>query len=167
MATLCMLTVTGVCGIAAQASAAGLVVSQGYVPLPPPGSHAAAAYLDIENHSNVDFYLMSVTTDIAAMAMIHEDVRRDHQVNMVERSRLVIPAHGTLHLQPGGMHIMLMNLEQPLLAGDDLYMNLHFSDGTTQSTILKVEDMRQRLDVEKDQGIGQGSYYRDRAVYQH
>ena len=45
---------------------------------------------------------------------------------------IVIKAKGTHALEPGGDHLMLMNLTQPVKAGDELTFTLTFADGRTE-----------------------------------
>lgn len=161
-----ILIISGFCGVSAQANDDDLAITNGLIRLPPPGSQTAAAYLDIENHRNTDVCLMSITTDIAALPMIHQTIHDNGKSSMRETTQLTIPAHGSLQLQPGGMHIMLMNLEQPLLVDEDIYFNLHFSDGTTKSTVLKVKDMRENMDATHS-NMDRSSHFHDGMVHQH
>ncbi len=47
-------------------------------------------------------------------------------MRMVKVDGIDIPAHSDLTLEPGGYHIMLINLHKPLVAGQSLPLTLHF-----------------------------------------
>lgn len=42
---------------------------------------------------------------------------------------IVVKAHSSTTLQPGGEHLMLMDLKRPVHAGDELTITLTFADG--------------------------------------
>jgi len=44
---------------------------------------------------------------------------------------VVIPARSEFVLQPGGYHLMLMGIEQPLMVGEELSLQLVFEGGAT------------------------------------
>lgn len=52
----------------------------------------------------------------------------------------VIPAGGEFALAPGANHIMLMDLQSPLLAGDETTFTLTFSDDSTYEFTAPVKD---------------------------
>ena len=51
-----------------------------------------------------------------------------------------IPAGGELRLEPGGDHIMLMDLTAPLLAGDTVEVTLQFEGGAELPVTATVKD---------------------------
>jgi copper(I)-binding protein len=53
---------------------------------------------------------------------------------------IVVPAGGTHELAPGGDHMMLMDLEKPLLPGSDVSMTLEFEDGSTLAVSAQIRD---------------------------
>jgi copper(I)-binding protein len=52
---------------------------------------------------------------------------------------VTVPAASHTHLSPGGDHVMLMGLEQPLKPGDEVPISLRFSDGTTRDLTVPVK----------------------------
>ena len=53
-------------------------------------------------------------------------------VMQAKQGGIVIKAKSTHALEPGGDHLMLMNLAKPVQAGDELTFTLTFADGRTQ-----------------------------------
>ena len=65
---------------------------------------------------------------------------------MTDTSRIAVPAGGQATLQPGGDHVMLTALEQPLEAGTTVDLTFTFSSGTTLEAafpVLSPEDRPQ------------------------
>ena len=50
----------------------------------------------------------------------------------------VIPARGELVLEPGGLHLMLMEPQQSLTAGADVVLTLSFDNGWTVEVDVPV-----------------------------
>jgi copper(I)-binding protein len=111
------------------------------IPAPPAAARSAAGYLEIVNAGSVGDRLLGVETAIAKQAMLHStDHGADGVARMVHLDAIDIPANGTVLLEPGGMHIMLMGLKKPLKVGDTFPMQLRFRKaGKVQITVRVVE----------------------------
>ena len=98
------------------------------------GAMTGAVYLEIRNPGAAD-RLLSVATPAAAMAHLHGSIEENGIVRMRPVAALEIPAGGTVVLEPGGLHIMLMDLEGLLVAGTRLPLTLYFE----QAGALEIE----------------------------
>jgi uncharacterized protein YcnI/copper(I)-binding protein len=88
---------------------------------------SGAVYLVIENHGDSDDRLVTVSSPIAARAEVHEmTVENDVMRMAAVEGGLVVPAHGTVTLAPGGQHVMLMGLAGPLQHGTTFPLTLGF-----------------------------------------
>ena len=99
-------------------------------------------YLTIEG-GDADTALngVSVSSDVAAAAEIHQTVMRDDgTMAMTGIPHVEIPAGSTVMMVPGGMHVMLMELAEPLELGDTLDVTLTFDNGTELITTAEVRD---------------------------
>lgn len=97
------------------------------IPAPPAGAKSAAGYLEIVNAGDAADRLLGVETAIAKRAMLHAtDHGADGVARMIHLDAIDIPAGGTVLLEPGGMHIMLMGLTGPLTEGDMIPATLVF-----------------------------------------
>lgn len=97
------------------------------IPAPPAAARSAAGYLEIVNAGSVGDRLLGVETAIAKQAMLHStDHGADGVARMIHLDAIDIPAGGTVLLEPGGMHIMLMGLTGPLTEGDMISATLVF-----------------------------------------
>lgn len=90
-------------------------------------SRPGAAYLTVTNTGTTPDALVAVATPAAAMPMIHATaVAADGVARMEHVARLELPPGATVTLAPGGMHVMLMDLTAPLVAGATLPLTLTF-----------------------------------------
>ena len=97
------------------------------IPAPPAGAKSAAGYLEIVNAGDAADRLLGVETAIAKRAMLHAtDHGADGVARMIHLDAIDIPADGTVLLEPGGLHIMLMGLTGPLTEGDMIPATLVF-----------------------------------------
>jgi copper(I)-binding protein len=105
-----------------------LMVSNVFVGPAPLAGGNGAVYLSIHNGTDVEEQLLSLTTDVADAAELHETVNDNNVMRMEARPEgFAIPAGGELALEPGGKHIMLVNLHQPLAEGDTVSLTLNFA----------------------------------------
>lgn len=92
-----------------------------------------AAFGTLVNDSDADVTLTGAATDVAPMEL-HEMTMKDGKMVMqAKQGGIVIKAKSEHVLEPGGDHLMLMNLKQPVEAGDELTFTLTFADGRTQT----------------------------------
>ncbi len=79
-----------------------------------PAARAAALYMEISNHCDSNEKLVKVTSEAAARLALHgtetgsDGVATMHSID----NGLEVPANGSLVLQPGGLHVMLMGLAE-------------------------------------------------------
>lgn len=105
-------------------------------------SGMSAAFGELSNDSSVDITVVSATTEASSMVELHETKANDagEMVMSAIEGGFVIPADGTIALEPGGDHIMLMDLAAPLVAGEDVTFTLTFSDDSTYEFTAPVKD---------------------------
>ena len=114
-----------------------IVVRDAWIREPPPRS-PAAGYLVIENRGGEPVALVAVATEAAAQAEIHVMEHRDDRMTMRRVTKLQVPAGEEVALKPGGAHLMLMELRQPLRDGDEVELVLRFGNGTERRTQVPV-----------------------------
>ncbi|WP_447948065.1 copper chaperone PCu(A)C [Microbacterium maritypicum] len=102
----------------------------------------SAGFGTLVNGGDDDVTVVSVTSEASNMLELHETVENEAG-EMVMREKdggFVIPAGGKLALEPGGNHIMMMDLTGPLTAGSDVTFTLTFSDDSTYEFTAPVKD---------------------------
>ena len=96
-----------------------------------------AIFGTLSNHSDAALTLESAAVDVDADAELHEVVQEaGSSVMRAVDGGLEIPAGGELKLEPGGYHIMLVELGDPITPGQDLELTLRFSDGSETVTTV-------------------------------
>lgn len=100
-------------------------------------SGMTATFGEVSNSSDREITVVSATSSAAAMVELHEVVG---DVMRPVDGGFVIPAGGTLTLQPGGLHIMFMGVPSPIAAGDDVKVTLTLGDGSTLSFTAVAKD---------------------------
>ena len=86
--------------------------------------------------------LVAVRTPVAGRVEIHEMAQQDGVMKMrLLTSGLALPAGQAVELKPGGYHLMLVDLKQPVKAGDTVPLTLvvEGADGTRRNVEVKAE----------------------------
>ncbi|MGM1015916.1 MAG: copper chaperone PCu(A)C [Actinomycetota bacterium] len=102
----------------------------------------SSAFGTLVNTSDHDVTIVSVASTASSMLELHETVENESG-EMVMREiegGFVLPADGELTLEPGADHIMLMDLTEPLMAGEEASFTLTFSDESTFEFTAPVKD---------------------------
>ncbi|MGD8698971.1 MAG: copper chaperone PCu(A)C [Gemmatimonadales bacterium] len=102
-----------------------LEISSVYISEPVMGERAAM-YFTVANHGPVADHLIAVSTPIAELAEIHRTVADGGMMRMEPVESLVVPPGDGLHLAPGGYHVMLLELKEPIGPGDTVDVTLSF-----------------------------------------
>ena len=96
------------------------------------GTSSLAGYLIIKNTGSVDDQLINASADFAGMVMLHKSaVDSNNVATMQEVQSIDIPAGQTVTLQPGGFHIMFMNLKNTPQVGSKITLTLLFQKAGT------------------------------------
>ncbi len=102
-------------------------------------SRPVASYLTIE--SAVEDRLLGVTTPVAGHVMIHV-VEKDGDVSRMKHiETLEVPTGERITLAPGGMHLMLMGLQDKLSEGTTFPVTLSFENAgeiTVEVSVLGI-----------------------------
>ena len=100
-----------------------------------------AAFMTIDNTGDEDVTLVGASSDVAGMVEIHEMLMVDGAMAMQAMdSGLVIEAGRGKVLEPGGYHVMLMDVQTELAPGDEVALTLEFSDGSTEDLTVPVKE---------------------------
>ncbi|WP_163937788.1 copper chaperone PCu(A)C [Paraferrimonas sp. SM1919] len=118
------------------ALAEGITVTKAYSNAMPKSVPNGAAYMRINNHTATDITLESAVADIAKVE-IHTMVSHDGLMSMEQLEAIGIAANSSFELKPGGVHLMLLGLKKPLIAGESFDVRLKFNNG--QTLLVNVE----------------------------
>jgi copper(I)-binding protein len=107
----------------------------------PPGSKSGGAYFVVQNASATPDKLIGVASPAAGSAEIHQMAMDGGMMKMRAVTAADIPSGGKLELKPGGYHLMLLDLKQPLKPGDKVPLTLTFEGAGTIEVSVEVEAM--------------------------
>ncbi|MEN8705490.1 MAG: copper chaperone PCu(A)C [Nocardioides marinisabuli] len=116
----------------------------------------SAAFMTIDNAGDADVTLTGASTDVAGTVEIHEMSMVDGAMAMsVMDDGLVIEAGRGKVLEPSGYHVMLMDVQRELAAGDEVDLTLEFSDGTTETLTVPVKEFTEEEGHYHEPGTGE------------
>lgn len=105
----------------------------------PPVAPTGAAYLQISNQGEQSDTLLGADTPAAEKVEIHEHVHADGLMKMQRVDRLELAPGQTVLFKPGSYHLMLFNLKQPLQAGEQFPLTLHFDRAGDVQVMVNVQ----------------------------
>jgi copper(I)-binding protein len=95
-----------------------------------------AAYFVIHNRSSEADKITSVSSDVAEAAEIHESRMNGDVMEMNQLQSVSLAANEEVTFAPGGLHIMLVNVNEELQAGDMIGITLHFKN--SEDIVIRV-----------------------------
>lgn len=88
----------------------------------------AGVYLTLHNHTAEDHELIGASSNVTDMAEIHESKMENDVMQMNMIPSLPIAADEEVSFAPGGLHIMLIGVNQELVLGEHIGVTLHFKN---------------------------------------
>lgn len=108
----------------------------------PPGLTVSAMYFSIKNHGNAADRLIGWSSPVAGRTELHETRMEGGMAKMRPVESVTIPAQGTIKAEPGGLHVMLLDLKQPLEVGKKIPVTLKFERAGEVKVEAAIEDPR-------------------------
>lgn len=100
----------------------------------------SAIYMNILNGTSQADTLVSISSPVSGMIEVHESYEQEEgMMGMRPVETVVAPAKDVLSLKPGGLHVMLMQLNRPLAEGDSVEFTVVFANGGVKSLTVPVE----------------------------
>ena len=133
------LIITAIAACAAPSAwAAHVSVTDAWARATVPGQKVSGAYLKIR--ADTDARLVGVSSPAVPRVEMHE-MRMDGDVMRMREVRAIdLPKDRTVSLEPGGFHLMLMNLPKPVAAGEIIPLTLVVeAGGKRQNVEVKAE----------------------------
>ncbi|WP_240506348.1 copper chaperone PCu(A)C [Thermoactinospora rubra] len=96
------------------------------------GKGMSAAFGTLVNSTDAPITVVSAATPASPEVELHETVEDGGKMVMrPKQGGFVVPARGSLKLEPGGNHIMLMDVRRPIEPGGEVPFTLRLGDGST------------------------------------
>ncbi|MCF8778206.1 copper chaperone PCu(A)C [Vibrio sp. IRLE0018] len=107
-----------------------------------PGIKVSSGYLTLINTSDQEIVITGVSTDAAKHTELHRMFLRDNRMAMRKVEQVVVPANGRFEFAPDGFHLMLTHLNQRLVEGDIISVQLMEQNGTLHTVEFAVVEMK-------------------------
>lgn len=106
----------------------------------PMAGATGVAFLVIANLGDQDDRLLSASSPVADRVEIHEMSMADGVMRMrALGDGLAIPVGSAVELAPGGTHLMLIGVHEPLVAGGTVKVELRFEKAGTATVAMPVQ----------------------------
>lgn len=112
----------------------GIAVANGRLMLPAVSGNPAAVYFDVSNDGESNRMIRAVSVQGTGDSMLH--VTND--AGMQEVLQVSVPAGETVKFEPGGTHVMAMDVADTLVAGGQTEVTLTFVGGDKVSFPAEV-----------------------------
>ena len=125
--------------LAAPDAFADVTVQDAWVRATVPGQKSGGAFMQLT--STTDVTLVGARSPVAGTVEIHEMALEEATLTMKMRAvkGIELPAVKTVALKPGGYHVMLLDLKEPMRAGSKVKLRLLLKDRKGEPDDVDVE----------------------------
>ena len=120
----------------AQAGTANVDVKDAWVRSSVPGQMGTGAFMKITAKTGTQ--LVGLSSPVAGVVEVHEMKMDKDIMRMRALPALALPVGKTIELKPGGYHVMLMDLKQPLLKDSKVPLTLMFKNAKGVQTRMEL-----------------------------
>ncbi len=114
-------------------------IEDAYARATPPKVTTSLIFAEITNSSKEDRFIVSAHSQAAGKVELHDVITDGEVMKMRQIKQIKIPAMQTTKLKPGGLHIMLLNLKQPLKENNNIAVTLTFANGEQKTLTVPVK----------------------------
>jgi copper(I)-binding protein len=125
--------------VASVDGAESLQISEAWVRVPPPGAPATAGYVTFENRGSAPITVTGLSSEAFGRAEIHDMKHEDGMMRMRRMDTLPLEAGERVSLAPGGMHLMLFDVAEPLADGETVRLEFEFELADGESASVAVD----------------------------
>jgi copper(I)-binding protein len=124
---------------AAAAQAGDIAVDDPFARASAGPARVGAAFMTLKNSGAAADALVAAESPVAARAELHTHIKDGDVMRMRQVLSIDVPAGGTVSMQPGGLHIMLIDLKEPLKQGETFPLTLTFAKAGTVTVQVPVK----------------------------
>lgn len=121
-------------------------VSNVWVKTTVPGGSVSAAYMHIK--STTALKLVKAESSLAGIVEIHDMKMNGGVMQMKALDSLDIPVGKTVELKPGGTHVMLMKVKEPIRKGDKVPLTLTFEGTNKKLMAINLDAIARENDAQ-------------------
>lgn len=122
-----------------------LMISNPFARAVPPGQKNSASFMVINNPTDQDFAIVKASSEVSDVVELHTHTNVDGVMQMRQVPQIDLKAKQETMLKPGGLHVMLIGLKQALNEGDQVTVELTFSDDSTQTITMPVKMIAMKM----------------------
>lgn len=116
-----------------------LEITGGFARATLPAAPVGGGFITITNHGSADDTLIGAESDVAGEVQLHNMTVENDVMKMYEmEGGIPVPAGEVVSLAPGGLHLMFMQLRQPLVEGETVTVTLSFEHAGTIDVVLDI-----------------------------
>ncbi len=119
--------------------ASNIQVKDAYVRATPPGLPNSAAFMTVENNTAKDIAIVKASSKVSKVVELHTHSMKDGVMKMYQVPKIDVPANGKTVLKPGGFHVMLIGLHNPLKVGEEVTLTLELSNGESKTITAPIK----------------------------
>ena len=116
----------------------GLSIENTRMILPAVSGNPAAVYFDLSYEGDSTPTLAAVAVEGAAMTMMHEYGEKDFKVQMIEMEPLELTKGVAVAFEPGGRHVMAMDVSSELSAGGKTEVTFIMASGDKTTVVADI-----------------------------
>lgn len=135
-------------GLLSAAEADQVSAADAYVRAVPPGQPNSASFMILSNGSSSDIVLKGAESPAAKVVELHTHTMSDGMMRMRQVEKIDLPAGQSVQLQPGGLHVMMIGLQQKLVPGEQIDLTLVFGDGSKLPLKVPVVKLQLKMQMQ-------------------
>lgn len=156
--SLVMVLLLAACGASsggAEGSSPQIIVMEAWSRPSPMAAGNGAVYMTLMNEGGSDDTLLSAETDVAEVVELHESKIVDDVMKMSPVANIAVPAGGTAKLEPGGLHVMLIDLKEELKPGNKISLTLNFETSGPMTIEAEIHEMGEAMEHNMEHNMDQ------------
>jgi len=130
------------------ASADKLMIMDSWVRAAPPTAKVQAGFFKLMNHNSDAVHLKSIEAKGFGLGELHLSSMKDGVMIMVKQPRITIEGNSSLEFKPGSYHIMLLQPEKIVPAGEQVNVTFTLENGQTFTAdmLVKRDNAKMKMD---------------------
>ena len=141
---LCALSLVASTTLAQKIDPAVPAITEAWARSTVPGATVSGAYMHIKSPRPLK--LVKAESPVAGLVELHNMTMKDGLMEMKAMDSVDIPASKLIELKPGGVHVMLMMVKQPIKPGDKVPLILTFEGADKKPVVMKVDAVAKERD---------------------
>jgi copper(I)-binding protein len=125
--------------VIAVAHAGDIVLDNAFARATPGSATVGAAFLTVTNAGTSNDRLIAAASPVAGRTELHTHIKDGEIMRMRPVEAIDVPAGGSVRLEPGGFHVMLLELKAPLRQGEAFPLTLTFAEAGSLTVSVPVK----------------------------